>query len=227
MINQKDIFIELNAAIVEHNPTTISSSWISATTPRVYRYVYKHYRSDTGGIDWDYVTSKIDRSYQSRWRRYRYVSATPYEDKAEVDKVLVKYKDKLYTLITTHEDSDREYQDKIIIALVRLSQKGNVLARKQLTELLVFVVNDWIDRYYYLQKWKGYSDDIEDKIARCIRCYRYTESFLGYLYKTLEYSGRGIVPIQKFSLDDKVLDGAKTKLDYIAAERVDMCTPII
>lgn len=27
-------------------------------------------------------------------------------------------------------------------------------------------------------------------------------SFLGYLYRTLEYSGRGLVPLKKFSLDN-------------------------
>jgi len=56
------------------------------------------------------------------------------------------------------------------------------------------------------------------KIRGCIRCYRYTGSFLGYLYKTLEYSGRGIVPVQKFSLDDQVLDGARTRIDYVVIE---------
>ncbi len=69
-----------------------------------------------------------------------------------------------------------------------------------------------------LKKWRGYTDDVEDKIKGCIRCYRYTGSFLGYLYKTLEYSGRGIVSVQKYSLDDPVLDGKRTRIDYIVVE---------
>jgi len=226
MYTADEIFTELNEVIQAHNPTTISSSWIYYNAPRVYRFVYKHIRLDTGGIDWDSVTKQIERPYQKRWTRYRHKSAKPYENEAEVTVILEKYKDKLCTLITTADDKDYVYQDKITIALVRLSQRGNVSAQQQLVSLLEFVVNDWIDRYYYLKKWKGYTDDVEDKIKSCIRCYRYTGSFLGYLYKTLEYSGRGIVPMQKYSLDDKVLDGAKTKLDYVAAERVDMCTPV-
>lgn len=227
MRTQAEIFTELNQVIQAHNPTTISSSWIFYNSPRAYRYIYKNIRAETGGIDWDTVTKHIDRPYQKRWTRYRHKSAKPYENQSEVDVLLTRHKDKLYTLITTADDKDRIHQDKIIIAFVRLSQRGNVLAQKQLVSLLEFVVNDWIDRYYYLQKWKGYSDDVEDKIKACIRCYRYTGSFLGYLYKTLEYSGRGIVPVQKYSLDDTVLDGAKTKLDFVAAERVDMCIPMI
>jgi len=225
MRTQTEIFTELNQTIQQQDPETISSSWIFNQVPRVYRYIYRNFRSENGGIDWDSVTQLIERPYQKRWTRYRHKSAKPYHNQDEVDRILAKYKDKLYTLLAIVDEKDRVHQDRIIIAFVRLSQRGNVLAQQQLVSLLEFVVNDWVDRYYYLQKWKGYTDDVEDKIKSCIRCYRYTGSFLGYLYKTLEYSGRGIAPIQKYSLDDTVLDGAKTKLDFIAAERTDMCTP--
>lgn len=93
-----------------------------------------------------------------------------------------------------------------------------MLAQQELIGLLTYTVNEWIEKYYHLKKWKGYTDDVEDKIKGCIRCYRYTGSFLGYLYKTLEYSGRGIVPVQKYSLDDPVLDGFKTRIDYVVVE---------
>jgi len=58
--------------------------------------------------------------------------------------------------------------------------------------------------------------DIERKIKGCIRCYRYTGSFLGYLFRTLEYSARGKPPL--VSLDDKILDGAKTRIEYVTTE---------
>ena len=42
---------------------------------------------------------------------------------------------------------------------------------------------------------KGYDDMIQERIEGCIRRYRYSGSFIGYLFKTLEYAGRGLRPI--------------------------------
>jgi hypothetical protein len=81
---------------------------------------------------------------------------------------------------------------------------------------VTYVVDEWIERQYWqIYRWKGYTDEIEDKIIGCVRRYRYTGSFLGYLFKTLEYSARGIVPLQKYSLDDPVFDGGETKINYV------------
>jgi len=35
-----------------------------------------------------------------------------------------------------------------------------------------------------------------------MRRYRYSGSLIVYLYKTLEYAGRGLRPLEAFSLDD-------------------------
>jgi len=208
----------LNESLKQKQPLKITSTWVVKNTPQAYRYIQKNIRTETGSIDWDRVTSLLDRDFQKRWMRYRRKVVKPYENRAEVDLVLTKHKDKLYTFITSLEDEDFASRDKILVSLVRLSQKGNVLAQQELVDLLRYTTDDWIDRFYYLKKWRGYTDDVEDKIKGCIRCYRYTGSFLGYLYKTLEYSGRGIVSIQKYSLDDTVLDGARTKIDYVVVE---------
>ncbi len=217
-MNLNCIIKELNKTIREKQPKKISSSWIVQHVPRAYRFIHKNIRTETDEIDWDRVTSLLEREFQRRWVRYRRKVVKPYENKDEVNLILTKHKDKLYTFITSLDEKDFASRDKILVKLVRLYQKGNVLAQQELVGLLTYTVDDWIDRYYYLKKWKGYTDDVEDKIKGCIRCYRYTGSFLGYLYKTLEYSGRGIVPVQKYSLDDPVLDGARTKIDYVVEE---------
>ena len=214
----KHIIKELNTTIRDKQPKEISSSWIVQHVPRAYRYIHKNIRTETDEIDWDRVTGLLERGFQKRWVRYRRKVVKPYENREEVDLILTKHKDTLYTFITALDKNDFASRDKILVKLVRLSQKGNVLAQQELVGLLTYTVDDWIDRYYYLKKWKGYTDDVADKIKGCIRCYRYTGSFLGYLYKTLEYSGRGIVPVQKYSLDDPVLDGARTKIDYVVVE---------
>ena len=208
----------LNELLKLKQPQSITSSWIVKNTPQVYRYIWKNIRTETGEIDWDRITGQLDREFQKRWVRYRRKVVRPYRSKKEVDLVLKKHKNKIYTFITALDEGDFVSRDRILIALVRLSQKGNITAQKELVGLLRYVVDDWVEHFYYLRKWKGYTDDLEDRINGCIRCYKYTGSFLGYLYKTLEYSGRGIVPIQKFSLDDTVLDGTRTRIDYIIVE---------
>lgn len=203
----------LNFRLKEESPEILSSSWIYTNTPKVYRYIHKNIRLETGGIDWDTVTSKLDREYQKRWTRYRGCVATPYTNQSEVTSVLQQYEGKLYTFITQRDEEDKRIRDWMIIRLVRLSQKGNILALEELLKWVKYVTDDWLDRYPQMYRWKGYEDEVPDKIKTCIRCYRYTGSFFGYLFKTLEYSAYGKPPM--CSLDDKVLDGEKTRVEYV------------
>lgn len=206
----------LNSTLTEIEPKSISASWIYINTPRVYRYVWKNVRLENGDIDWDKVTSSLDKTFQKRWIRYRYKQAKLYEKQEEVDVVLERYKDKFYLFFCTTTKEDRILQDRMIIRLVRIGQRGNALAQFELIKWVSYVVDEWIDKYPQICKWKGYRDEVEDKIKACIRCYRYTGSFLGYLFRTLEYSARGKPPI--CSLDDQFLDGKTTRVDYIITE---------
>src|SRR3989339_120066 len=54
---------------------------------------------------------------------------------------------------------------------------------------------------------------IIQQIEGCVRRFRYTGSFLGYLYRTLQYSGLGLVPLEKFSFDDFLLTDQKRRID--------------
>ena len=66
--------------------------------------------------------------------------------------------------------------------------------------------------------WRGYDQLIEQRIERCIRRYRYSGSFVGYLFKTLEYEGRGLRPIIACSLDDPTCSGDKRISDRIGQD---------
>jgi hypothetical protein len=206
----------LNKSLREEQPKEFSCSWILANNPDVYRYIQKNIRTENGNIDWDRVTKRLNKYLQKRWIRYRRKDAKPYEDQVEVDRILNKHRDKLYVFITASNDKERLIRDRIIISLVRISQKGNVLARNELVNWVKYIVDDWIDKYPQVWCWRGFSDPVEEKIIGCVRCYRYTGTFLGYLFKTLEYSGKALKPL--YSLDDPVLDGAKTRIDYVVLE---------
>lgn len=211
---------QLNNILEEKQPASFSPSWVYQNSPKIYGYIWRNIRTESGTIDWDTVTRSLDRSFSKRWTRYRYKQVRPYECRNEVQVLLGKYKDKLYTFLGYAEDGDKAIQDKMVIRLVRIGQKGNILAQEELINWVTYITNDWIDKYPQMWRWKGYEDQIPDKIRGCIRCYRYTGSFLGYLFRTLEYSVRGKPPL--VSLDDKILDGTKTRGEYVTTESMEV-----
>lgn len=212
----------LKRTLKEKQPQTFSSTWIYKEIPTVYLYIWKNIRTENNDIDWDRITQKLDHKYQKRWVRYRRKKVKEYQNQIEVDLILSKYKDKLYTLMIPTDVKAEHNQERIIVALVRISQKGNILAQQELVCWLMFIVEEWIERRWQIRKWKGYTDDVEDKIKTCIRCYKYTGTFLGYLFKTLEYSGRGIQPLFKYSLDDTVFDGGETRINYLIHDQTSL-----
>ncbi len=205
----------LNDTLSEKNPSKISSSWILQNAPRVYRYINKNIRTENNDIDWDKVTSSLDRSFCKRWVRYRQKSINVYEKQSEVDVILSKYKDRLYTFIAYANEDDKKMQSRMLISLVRLSQKGNVRAEQEVVKWITYITDDWIDRYPQMYRWRGYADEVDGHIKGCVRRYRYTGSFLGYLFKTLEYSVRGKPPL--VSLNDNIF-GDKTREEYAKVE---------
>jgi hypothetical protein len=208
--------------LTSHNPETFTSSWIFRQSQPVYKCLATQFRTEQGTIDWDAITEQLHRPYQKRWRRYRLKRIQPYENREEVDKILLKYKDKLYLFLIRSDGTDKEVCNRMTVSLVRLAQKGNISARDELVMWVTYVVNDWIDKYPQIYKWRGYPDEVTDKIVGCVLRYKYTGSFLGYLFKTLEYSARGKPPIVSF--DDPIGDSGKTRIDFYNAERDSLNT---
>ena len=206
----------LNQLLEERQPKQFSCTWIVNNAPSIYQYIWKYVRTENGDVDWDRVTSSLDRTFQRRWVRYRRKQVPQYERQSEVNVILEKNKKRLYALISPATPRDKSTQHRILISLVRIGQKGNVCAQEEVIKWVTFITDDWIDRYPVMFRWRGYTDEIGDKIKHCIRCYRYTGSFLGYLFKTLEYSARGKPPL--VSLDDTVLGGAKRLSEYAIVE---------
>jgi len=161
----------LSVLLKKHDPPVINPTWILKYAPNIYAYIHKHIRTENNQIDWDNVTSLLQRRFQKRWIRYRHKQYKPYEDKSEVDLILNKHKDKLYILIAPTNEKDSELRNRIIISLVRIAQKGNTLAQQEIIHWVRFIVDDWIDKYPQLCKWRGFGGLIDEKIAGCIRCY--------------------------------------------------------
>jgi len=208
----------LNTTLSKKEPRIFNSSWILKNAPRVYSFISKNVRTENNEIDWDKVTRNLNGRFWKRWQHPK-KSPEPYRDKKEVHRVLRKYKDKLYTFVTALDLNDKIIRDTITISLVRLAQNGNLSAKKELIRLLKYPVDYWIENCWKLNRWRGYEYQIESKIDCCIRRYRYTGSFMAYLFKTLEYSSWGFRPLHAYSLNENIkgMDN-KTRMDYVVQD---------
>jgi hypothetical protein len=84
-----------------------------------------------------------------------------------------------------------------------------VTAKKEIIRLVRFTIDEWIEHNPKISRWQGYEHLIQKRIEDCIRCYRYSGSFMGYLFKTLEYAGRGLKPTIAYLSDDPIYWGRK------------------
>ena len=182
----------LNSRLKEERAGTFSGGWVRQNAPKAYRYIVANIRTALGNIDWDRVVVRLDRELQRRWTPRRPKTVQPYRNSREVEAVLAEYREKLYVFVSPADANDRRLRDAISIALVRTAQKGNLSAREELLGLLRYVVDHWIEYCPRLERWRGYTDAIEQELEGCIRRYRYTGTFIGYLFRTLEYAGRGL-----------------------------------
>lgn len=166
-------------------------------------------------MDWDSITVLLDRNFQKRWIAPRRKITKTYRNKSEVGIILRKYHSKLYTFLSLAEKYDKRIRDVISIALVRIAQKGNVTAKQEVIRLISFTVDDWIEYNPKISCWRGYDCLIRKHIEGCIRRYRYSGTFIGYVFKTLEYAGRGLMHRNAYSLDDPIYAGEKSGFDGI------------
>jgi hypothetical protein len=194
-------------------PPSFDSSWIRKHSPQVYRFMRDNVRTEIGGIDWDTFTRALDRKLQRRWqasRRGRRAGCV--RDGKAVEIILRKYRDKLYTFISPANVNDEQIRDVISIALVSMAQRGNAAAKQEIIKLVRLTIDAWIEQDPRLSCWEGRNDMLQERIEGCIRCYRYSGTFIGYLFRTLEYAGRGLRPIVAYSLDDPLY--ARRKRTY-------------
>jgi len=209
----------LNTLLAKKQPETLNPLWIERHSDSAYEYFCEHHQNGIGDIDWDFVTIHLERTFQKRWKWSGAKRSILYNDKEEVDIILSKYQDKLYTLTAPQDKQDKFIQDQIIIRLARLAQRGNVLAKEQVITYMAFIIYEWMDSSRYISRWKGHADEIEKKIESCIRNYHYSGSYMKYIFMTLYYSARGLRPT--VSLDDTFCNGKKRRMDYVIQEEED------
>ena len=139
-----------------------------------------------------------------------------YRSRKEVNLVLTKHRHKLYAFISPQDSEDRKIRNVISIALVRIAQKGNLSAKKEIISLLRFTAGYWIETFPNLRSWKGYEAELDDQLETCVRRYRFTGSFMTYLFCSLEYRGRGLRLV--YSLDEEMFLGTKRRIENVVQD---------
>ncbi len=207
---------KINFHILKKNPPVINENWIKKNSPVSYAFITEN------AIDWDTVTVHIDRSYQARWnktsKRKRCANLVRYEDRNELDSLLSIHTNKMYTFVSKLNKDDELACDRISILLVRLAQKGNTLAVTELKSLYIFMLNKWIEESKSLRRWRGYENEMFDLLEGCIFRYRYSGTFIGFLYRTLQLSALALEPLEAFSLDDISMVTGKSRVETLVVE---------
>jgi hypothetical protein len=210
----------LNKLLRAKKPEKFTSSWILENSPPAYRFIHKNVRTENNHIDWDKIVSSLNNNLQSKWvpPRYKPKVINFYRNKKEVEIIIKKYQPKLYVFITILNKEDDILRNTIIVSLVRIAQRGNRRAEEKLTFFLKQIIEEWLEKYSRLSRWVGHTDQLDIKIKHCIYWYRFTGSFLGYLYKTLEYSAWALKDFQGFSLDSYIPGTTLTMADTLTKD---------
>jgi len=204
----------INRSLNKKQPEKFNSQWIKNRCRISYEFIINNVKNEFGESDWDLIISRLERHNQKLWmKRMKRELCDCYSNKTELNIILNKNRNKLYTFIAQNNKEDKAICDWISIKLVRLSQKGNIEAKEKITSLTKYLVEQWIEYDKSLSSWKGYNDLVFDHINACIRRFRYAGSFLGYLHRTLQYAGLGLTPLEKFSLDEYSLITGKRMIE--------------
>lgn len=213
-INLSQAINNLNRSLNKKQPEKFNPQWVKNRCRISYEFIVKNVKTEFDEPDWDLVISRLEKHNQKLWmRKIKRLDVDLCADKDELNIVLNYYKNKLYTFLGQVDNDDRVICGWISIKLVRLSQRGNLLARNKIIDLLENLVDQWIEFDKSLYSWKGYSELKTEHIEACIKRFRYAGSFLGYLHRTLQYVGLGLTPLEKFSLDDFSTVTGKRKIE--------------
>ena len=191
---------KISFQIEKKRPLVINEKWVKKNSPASFRFIIDN------DIDWDTITVNLDKSFQRKWnkgsKRKKYIQLRRYENQEELDRILNTHKEKLYTFVSRINKEDELICDRISILLVRLAQKGNTLAVTEIKNLYVFIIDKWLEESKPLKRWRGYENELVILLEKCIFRYRYSGTFIGYLYRTLQLSALALESLEGYSLDD-------------------------
>lgn len=80
-------------------------------------------------------------------------------------------------------------RDSIIITLVRIAQKGNIVAKEEIIKLVRFTVDDLIEGHPRISSWNGYESLIQSVLRAIYAAIAIQDRFLGTYTRHLNMQG--------------------------------------
>lgn len=197
--NPEEVKVELADLLKELKPKYFSPTWIAEHNSSLYQRIARMFRNEKGFVDWDAVITALPEEDKVKWSKQRtYEESVPdktYEDAEQVKDALGSYSDKLYTFYGTVDPEDENIRNEICNILIRLSQKGNLSAEKQLVDNMTYVAFNWIEEKEALRNIRYHMADIPELIRKAV--YRFNTDhaalktpFAGYLFAQLKIAAQ-------------------------------------
>lgn len=182
--------------LMRENRGYFSPSMIRGANMALYSYLSRRVKVEgSGAQDWSKVSSALSGDLRERFRfRPLVAEKKPIEEypnaTGEVESVIDSYRDDLFLFFLGKSEisqEQRERREGFCHQMIKLAQRGNPVAYQRLTELVMIMVNEWIDNDKdHFGKYVVRSGLAEDRVEACIKNYRFKGNFVGYVYTSLK-----------------------------------------
>jgi hypothetical protein len=186
------------------NPRAIKSQ-----SGALYVFFARHARTEGGQIDWSRVARALPDDLQKKFKYPRIVatvkSIEDYPKAAEeTETIISKYRDKLHLFFLSKSEiskPERTEREEFCREMVTLAQKGNPVAYQRLNELMMYMVNEWIDENSdgVYKRYQSQGGLAEDKVRACIKNYNLSSDFITYVFVSLGRHALGLPKLDQLS----------------------------
>lgn len=208
---------ELQELIKQKKPKIITSGFIGKENPKLLKYFIKNMKDNNGEINWEIVTNRLDENtkkicrFSKRLEQYK--PKKEYINEQELNTLIEKHKNKLYTFFEVLDSSDYTSRDFICLDFINLAKKGNILAKEKLLDYLEILTTQWIEKNKNLEAFKTNGDLLRERLEKCIYYYKDDKEkiyFLKYIYTSLLLEAKRLEIPRYISLDN-TYEGGKEK----------------
>lgn len=200
-MNFESAISTMNNLLAAKQPQTFNRAWVRVNAPCVYRFIQKEISIERNGIDWDRLTRALNPGFKSN-------GLDLFERR--LNRIGIKQRSILFFNDTAANSIPLPQRIKMTnIYGTSSASLSCELFKREIFQPSWSLWDCWALRSMTGSKknsklfgWRGYDPLIQTRLDCCIRCYRYSGSFMRYVFKTFEYAARGLKSLIAYSLDD-------------------------
>ncbi len=202
----ESISSEVQALLEKEKPKEWSPTFLAKKARHVFRFAERNLTNAKGGIEWDRLISLLPPEYQASWKRKIFLEditvAEGYSNQEEVDQLLEKHKDSLYLFYESTGKHEEDAVNQICMDFIDLIRKGNQEAKETFTQFLQPAITKWLDSEALPASLAQNPEKMNERVDRCLYLWKKNKTFLGYVFRTLDFTARGLKKHRVISLDE-------------------------